>query len=508
MYRHDVVLERLNWEKVKKEAELYELQLPKDLSKIPKGVEEEWKKTLKTSSSWRSSEYNISLIEVTEVFQNQRQTIKIMVAGDHRLCMFPRHAGASGWLGIEPKRDENFDLFANIKKGTWLIAQPPWRHESSRLSVNFIVNDTKDNVLKMLEAIFHIYSLQDKFSYFHWTNEQTQIPTWSTVTFQEVMQKRMVFDKALRKFRWYHRKKLWDKDNAEKKNLRFKKTKTSMVVQVKGLDGATYKVNIPKLPTENSTTSVKARRYSSYRDTQTLEKEHWSKFCWRDPDEEGNFLSQPKLQLGNALTEEMFGLLSALPNTSMMLSRNKRSVRVTRKVSTSGASLNYLDGKIVADVEVKHKIRDWFLKGIPVIASSAQAIQTQTNQQMQNQIQQKPTGKTFAQKLEAEGLNGEIRDLEGRFPFHLNILKKDRKWYIEIAGQEYHVPGGITALRKIKSAIEGTAVIDHDELGYERRATRVVRKRLGELIGQDEALKVVIQVKQMGAMFNAMNGGK
>jgi len=99
-----------------------------------------------------------------------------------------------------------------------------------------------------------------------------------------------------------------------------------------------------------------------------------------------------------------------------------------------------------------------------------------------------------------------MRDLEGEFPFHLNIIFKEneKKWYLEVAGKEFYVKGGYNSLTKIKNAIKGTALIDHSKEGYDSHATKVIRGRLAELVGDAEAVQIILQVKKMGALMKAI----
>ena len=113
-----------------------------------------------------------------------------------------------------------------------------------------------------------------------------------------------------------------------------------------------------------------------------------------------------------------------------------------------------------------------------------------------------------AELLITDGLNGKLVDIEGEFPFHLNLIykKKQRKWYVENNGKEYYIKGGQTALAKIRTAILGTAMPTSNKYksGYNLNRTLLVKDRLAILVGEENAIEIVINVKRMGALMNVI----
>ena len=130
--------------------------------------------------------------------------------------------------------------------------------------------------------------------------------------------------------------------------------------------------------------------------------------------------------------------------------------------------------------------------------------------------QPKATGKRGlsrkAMKMVEDGIDGTLKDLEGEFPFHLNIIykEKERKWYVENSGKEYHIKGGQSSLAKIQSAINGSAIANDNRYGtsWDRNRTLLVKDRLAKLLGEKNAIEIVLNVKKFGAMMGVLKGGE
>lgn len=474
------------WDKVKAEADIYELVLPPNIEALPKGQELEWKGIEKGKDSWHSQR-TAKILEVIEVYSNPKGTIKVIIAGKNKeVAIISRDGGPNGFpcLSISRYSDKTSDIFDRIKKGTFIVTQPRYYKDDSQ-EVSFISNESKiTDIVTMLETldrmdIKHVYDTD-----FKWQNEE-QVKTEGTVSLNEVLFQEQIFLLALRRNKWVKKKGKWDLWNAVKAFLTIKKGREDYYVKAKALDGNTYELRCPLNAGE---------RHLGYNVESLFKMEYWVPFVYRKQDDQ--FLKLPKAQQTESLMAEKFlCIFYKLQDSDFDLTFNRKTVKITRKVGQKGMKYSYLDGKLTKADDITKKLSDYFILHIPLVEEVPD----------EEKIIQRRVLSAEATKLIDEGLNGVMRDLEGEFPFHLNVLKKGTKWYLEIAGKEFYILGGYNELKRITSAIKGNAILDHSEDGYDARATKIIRKRLAVLVGDENALFIILQVKRMGAMMKAIS---
>jgi len=483
MYRKTITFvdKETNWETLRKEVEIYEINLPKNFNSIPAGKETIWNSKFLSIRNLVRRE-KIKIREVSAVFTNPKNTVKVVIAGkDKKLLVFSRSAKVHGWLGLyygdwRTENEKVPDVFDNLKKGTWILTLNEEHHYWGE-AVLFISNETLKDVLKMLDIMWNMYGVKNKYSEFVWKAEN-KVPTSGTVALKEVLKQEKIFFHKLRYFKWLKRKERWDLKNEIKRNLILKKTDKKLLVDMKTVDGSHYKLEVQIEPT-----TLMPASFSS--------KESWTNFVYLNPG--SSFKLRSQLQKEQLILSSFCHEINRITVGKFTISRNGKKIEVERTTTKNGSVLNYLNGKTVAGNSVFKKIEDYWLFNKPI-----------------SPPKRRKAFSLEAERLLEEGLNGTIRDLEGEFPFHLNVLYKEneRKWYLEIAGKEYYIKGGYNALNKVKSAIEGKAITDKIVEGYDPRATKVIRHRLAQLVGEKKALHIILQVKKMGALLKAMENQK
>jgi len=481
--------DRINWEELKNEALVYELVLPASLDNLPKGQEEEMSK-----GTGQYDKDRILILEVTQILSNPKGTVKLVVLGDRRTVLFSKMHNIEGFTSLEWDRynkKDQCDVFDNIQVGSWIIAVPRWSG-SEDIEVAFMTNEKSlATVKEMINILWKVGKIRSQES-FHWKEkEDYSIPTYGTVKASEVFNMQIRFYEQFRRFKWTHRKERWDLFNAVRANLKMQKLteKKLWEITAKGLDGKTYHLICPLLDEKDRKKNI------GYRDMSLFEMDFWLPFVYREKND--NFFRRQPQEQTQELVSMFVNIFHKLPGENFTFGVDDKVLTVERKLAKNEALLNYIDGKIVKAENVAEKLMKFFILGLPII----EEVVVQEGEEIKKRVMS-----IEAKKLIDEGLNGTMRDLEGEFPFHLNIIFKEqeKKWYLEVAGKEFYVKGGYNSLTKIKNAIKGTAIIDHSKEGYDPRATKVIRGRLAELVGDAEAVQIILQVKKMGALMKAI----
>lgn len=474
------------WQKLAKEVQIYELKLPSNLEKLSRGKSFSWKRTTK-KATYYETETKAEILETTAVWVNPKNTIKVALLGQNRdFVCFSRNHSAGGWLTLhfDPYDEEPSDIFDNLQKGTWVITSQ--KYSSSGRTIAFISNEkTLSRVKSLLETLHYLWRTENKYQDFVW-KVKFKVESYGTVGLKEVLAQKDVIDRKLRHFRWIRRKERWDLWNAVKANLSFKKTKKELKVKVKALDGHSYFLESPLIK----------ELHLGWKEVSCFKVDFWVPFVYRKPKDA--FLQLPKDAQTKELLDKFSRIINRLPKTSLTLGRDGKRVRIQRKETKNGALLNYLNGLLVKKNEIRKRLLDYWLNSIPLLKKVSKSSKAQKGRTLSLE----------AQLLTKRGLNGTMRDLEGSLPFHLNIIykKKENKWYIEIAGKEFYVKGGCGALRKISTAIKGTAIVDREKYSWsDKQGTRLIRDRLGELVGEENALWIILKAKQMGALMKAIS---
>lgn len=497
MYGEEIKLRKRTskeWNELREDVKIYELSLPSSESILNyKGKIERWsltkKKKEKGFHSYGSNRERVYILQVAGVWMNPKGTIKVILAGEGHSSLFSREFKPEGYtcLSLDRYSSEKSDVFDTVQIGTWLICPEKWDEASAELELCFVSNESPEDIKRILETLYQIENLKEKNSHFKWKREHYELKTYGTVGLTEVLQQKVIFEESLRRFKWYHRKARWDLWNAVKANLSLKKG-AKFTVKAQALDGNTYELEAP-LQVEDET----------WRDVTLYNLDWWLPFVYRKPDD--YFLNSTKEKQTEELVDYFLEIIHKLSQEDLKLGFNAKEVEITRKETSKRATLNYLDGKLVKGDNVVARIKDFFLKDIPIVEEESEP------EEGEELKPKRPMLSLEARRLIDEGLNGKMKDLEGSFPFHLNIVFKEdeRKWFIECAGKLYYIKGGQTALRKVRTAVKGTAIVDREKYGYgSRKQTGLIKDRIAELVGKKDALEIVLQTKKMGALMKAM----
>ena len=485
------------WDSVVVNARIYELTLPQsDQIQGITGEQEEWGEQRQQGSSYSYTRSSATIMRIAAIWKNPKNTIAAFICGKEHASVVSRENSVEGWTSIHVETDQEQppDVFDNLQVGTWLVVYPRYTNDQEAMEIGFVSNESLEDVKKILQKLTEMAELRSEKSDFPWRNENI-VSSFGTVTLQDILHQRVIFDRKLREFEWIKRKDFWDLRNQVKARMVIQKINGVTSIKVKGLDGSDYLLEAP----ENTEA---ARGYSR----SVASEEWWHPFIYRKVNDQFLKKTQPEQQ--TELMQHFIEITRCLPKEDYKLGFNGKILQITHKIATNGAILTYLEGKVIKAENLADKSKNYFLFNTPIVEEEVDL--TPADSGLPSVPKAKQMLSEEAKKMIADGLNGEMEDLEGEFPFHLNIVykKKERGWYLEIAGKEFYVKGGQTALSKIITAIKGTARVDREKYGYAHggRETLVIRDRIAELVGDENALWIVLQVKKMGALMKAMKG--
>jgi len=456
--------------------EIYDLKVTKKGLKSNSFVLKlDGKKSRRTSSY----PFNLDFYKVLRVLTNPKMTVKLCVLTEGYYLLMGQNTCIAGTAGIAKTRtygdDTYCDIF-NLRQGMWVAVN---RDQTPSKSVAFGIDghmgDCK-NIFKILEEKENgsPLILRGDFS-----SKGIVLPSLFKKEWLELLYKNRVQV-------WTEQSMKWLENECLKKNLTFIKKLNYLKVVAKAFDGHTYTLVIK----DNLGHKRLSYSYSPF-----LERESWLQWVYIGPLAMIKHKINPSLQ--NARLENRFN--SLIRNIDgfddVFIKKDRKGMHLKVTISKSGARLYTYNGQHIRREDIYTRYTrelqgiKWFTKG------------------------QKKRGKQRALSIEAtelleKGLNGEILDLEGEFPFHLSVLLKENKWYLSIGGKEFNIKGGLTALNKVKTAIRGTARVQDRGSGYwiDSRRTPVILGRIETLIGRKNALWVIKQVKIMGAMIKTMKG--
>jgi hypothetical protein len=473
------------WEKIVEEAKIYELSLPKDLSKIPDGQVGTW--TAKaTEHRWILREAII--LEITKVWSNPNGTIKAIVAGNKDMkgvALVNKNFSPSGFNYIRcPERFGNnpySDVFDNLKEGNFLVVR--MGYGSFEVLFASAENDI-NKVFQLLDVMEKVRVIcSEKYHRFKWDMKKTHLYTEGTVSLKDVLIHEKKINSLLKYFKWKEKKDSWELQQRVKKYMKIRDTKTFLEVDIKcPFDDNRYYVRLPK--------KLRGEEKKEWHgELSVFDKRYWVRFVERENTHLMQYTRAERTKI--LLSENLLNLLKRLPREDITLAFNSQKAIVKRKETKNKAILTYVNGVLVPKEDLANKLFNFFISKAPITPK----------------VTSKRTLSKEAMELIEKGLNGFMRDLEGDFPFHLEVIykEKEKKWYLSVAGREFYIKGGYNALKKVKSALEGRAIGTHEKYGWGKQQTLLIRDRIAELVGKENATWIVLEVKKMGALMRAIS---
>jgi len=471
--------EKTEWEDLRENMRIYELELPlfEELDKY-KGTE----KTIALQSTTWNSQIRVryfQIMQISKIFINPKGTIKVAIAGDKYSLLVIPNIRLNGFSFLYlPNRSS-----PEIKEGLWVITEEKdlWGHKEYRKqrTLSFFSDEEKiEKIEALMQKLHELYEVNDKYKYKE--GVKNDLETDGVIRLSDVLNFEKIFLDSITEVRFKEILEKWKKEILIRDRVSISIKDKNWKVLIK--------TEQPKFTYLFQTTEKIANETPSI----PTEISNYLGFVYEDAS--GNY---GRLPTRERILQQLLEFAKGMKEGTAIIGVDKKKVRFSKRETSSHAKLNYLNNTLVKEEDLESKLQNYLFLNLPLFPKPV----TTTV---------KKTLSKEALKLIDEGLVGEMKDLEGRFPFHLNLIYKEqkRKWYIECDGKEYYVRGGVTALKKIKSAIEGKALIHNwDKYSWEeggRSGTRLIKDRIAELVGQKNALKIVLTVKKMGALSKLM----
>jgi hypothetical protein len=234
------------WEDLRENVVIYELLVPViALVKPLKGKTHRWVKKERDPDNTRyygKQKERILLMQVSGCWENPKGTIKVIMAGEGYSSVFSREGRVAGYAGLTVERYGGVgqDSYQGIKMGTWIACPENDNENSIEYETAFILNGTEAEAVKALDNLYEMDSKREKFNHFKWKDEEYKTKSAGTVYIEDVVAQRIIFDHALRRYKWEERKEKWDLMNALKARLTMKTENDRFKVALNSLDKNTY----------------------------------------------------------------------------------------------------------------------------------------------------------------------------------------------------------------------------------------------------------------------------
>ena len=475
------------WKDLRDNVSIYEVELPtfEEVSKLS-GTFTQWSFESEEAASkhyyYGNSFSSARLAQILKVYSNPKGTVKVVVLAGQMVALVSRDSTITGFSSVETGDAVGFGI---LKEGYWAVLGKSYYDNDKELSI--VSSDISDlDVGRSLNVLSNIAKIYGDCNSYSWGHGERGLRSNGIISLQEVRAFRTNFLIALRRVHWTD----WLEKMQILLEIRDKVTITDDAkrwkIKMDAVDGKVYSY-------ECNT----AIRTWGKDDFGIYDPHHWLSFVSLKHSDNRQGIPASEL-LVRKLIQEMLNE-DEKRQEPKTIEANGRTLTFSIERTAKNAKMCYLNGILTKNDDLYQKAEDFMLNGTPIVPTRAEAETT---------VGAVRTGLSKeAQRMIDTGLNGTMNDLEGELPFHLNLIYREKKWYIEVAGKEYYVPGGMSALQKVKSAVKGTAVIERERYNWEeggRNGTRLIRDRLAELIGEDNALDVILTVKKMGALYKVM----
>jgi len=470
-----VKIDKESWKKIQQAKDIYELNIKKkDLVTIPFVL------TLKYPAP--HTNFSFQFFKLQRIISNPKETVKFCIFSGGYYLLMGQHTGIKGTRGISAGGYRTDSDIFQLKQGMWVATNIS---NSPPLLVSFGIDGNIGDCRKIVSR------LRERDSYLQRRGPRAIRDSFKTngIIDPQLFKKqwiKMLLDSRRRL--WKELGEKWLEDQNLKKFVKFKKTPTCLKVTAKSYNKHTYSIVINDFPIHQQNL-----RGGYYGDPEQLS--FWLYFVHVRPADMQYYKVKPT-DFHNRINTRFLDLFSLIEGCrDIIFQRDRVKAHITMKESLNGARRYKYNG-----VDIKRDdIRKRFEGEVQGIKWGGKTKRGKKGKVLSAE----------AQDLIANGLNGELIDLEGLYPFHLNVEYEKGKWYVAIAGKRFHVKGGLGALGTVRTAIKGNARVDsscYDGEWLDGRDSRVILKRFKELLCTKDALWVIKQAKIMGAMMKAIQG--
>jgi len=449
-------IRRVELEELKEELLLYDFQIDeRELESLLENVEDPV--MVIRTTNWYLGDLKVE--RVLRVYPSLSGRVKLVVLPKNRVSLMGSGlvSSPSYWEGVIWKGWlSDSDIPARVREGSFLISDSSGR-------ILFLMDTTDEKEVKeMVETIKYCQSLSKEYSKLPelnlWRNDW-RLKTKGTITPTEVRDLKERLEGLVEKGLAEEEKEAKRLEELLRTKVKVRKEGDLVVTEIEdALDGHNY---IFKTEGELPRSFLKEQVFL-HRTSLTNKKQ----------------IEENKL-----FPERMWWYLER--QDSFVMGVDGRTVKVEKTKNRVGSTIWRINGKITKGKYLRETLKS-FLYGNPE-ALKEKATRTGLSSEAKGYLE--------------SGIEGEIRDLEGQFPFTLQFRLEKKKWYLVVGGKEYYLKGGLGMIRKIKSVITGTT--NSSEKAY---SSMEFYNRLGKVIGKKDALEIVKLIKAMGTLKRSLEG--
>lgn len=459
--------------KLKLSLKLYGFQ--EDLQEIQKFLKDE-KNTLQlpTTGTTTYSEEKAYLVEVKKIITNARGTLKIACFSNGKFCVIPQSTVAASLKEISSPWNEVSSIFNDIMEGLWVvISEAYWRHGEGIATVTDA--KTRDEALQWQTNYQTVLKLREQFHPYTEMNGVQGIQNHGLITIELVQAKVDECKATAKEIERLESEEHELKRKALQERIKITETSTKKKLEIKALDDHTYNIEIPKtVPTtkEDWTPYVYLHRY------------HWTPY-------------EQKSIKENSFFFDIFKRLTFWNNTNIKFSIDSSTPVVVffKGIKAEGrrdSQASYLEGKRIAGDDLTQTLFNYFIKGTPIVFKEEDGT-VKTARKNLRSIKEKTLIET--------GIQGYITDLEGEIPVNIGFEKEGMKWFLVIGEKKIYLEGGSSTIESLERVLKGTS------LRYQsKHSTEELFKRLSKVLGEETAIEIIQEVKEMGKLLKAIGG--
>jgi len=419
---------------------------------IPMGVKTYW-----TNSAF--------FRKIEKLFTNSRETLKLAFFEDGSWLLLNKEIDLSYLPSIDIAYGKKNLVFQRIQEGIYLLTTGSYYGDRV---VCLTDCKTPGEVREFIKTYKKMEKIQEKYAYAQEFSGKTTLFHDGTVTLDSLKEKLKEYEEIARKIEEAEKEEKRKLEEAYEKRLTLEKGDSSTKISIKGLDGHTYSLEIspPK----------------------DFKKERFKDFIYLHRYRKHELQSIQRSTLWGSFWE----LLTDLPNRTLKVSVDQvspveLSFKVKKRLGGTLSTLTYLQGQRVSKDDLYATLEKYFFEGEPLT------------------FPEKKTRKSITLEREKQllnkGISGRLYDLEGEVPVQLFFTKEKQHWYLVIGEYKYYIKGGRESIKRLESVLRGTTTRSG------RYSTSELFRRLSGILGEEDSLEIIEQIKAYGKLLKGLKGG-
>lgn len=423
--------------------------------------------------NWTKRTTEAGLVQVKKIVNNSRGALKLVIWKNGMFCFLSKTSSLGGGSYFQTSWDlKASEVWDNLKEDVWMCISKGYR---GIWEVECLIDATaKIDAEKWRERLLKIEQTETEYSAYREVDNIPRVTSTGMVPISMLDAKIQEQEKAILEVKRLEKIEETLKQKAFS-NISITSNIKTTTLTIKALDDHTYSIETPigrQWDSKDLEAYVYRHRY------------HWDAYTQQRTKDDTLFSDIMRRIEGMA--EEPWIKLSVDGKASVELQY--------KKVGQNEMNLTYLNGKRVAKDDLYQTLLNYFFKGLPLVQppEAPEVVESQKQEVASRRKQRE-------EEMTANGIHGYITDLEGETPITIGFEKQGNEWDLIVGQKRIHLKGGMGTIKSLERVLKGTAQ-DYNS----RHSTEELYKRLAGVIGQEEALEVIREAKQLGTLFKAL----